>query len=85
MQSYEDPSFPGDLAEADSPMIKDLAGGIIWTATWGMRLFSGWCFTSSSMLIPRAVREDDGLRRHFGAEWEMYARRVRYRLIPGIF
>ncbi|KAH7913610.1 hypothetical protein BJ138DRAFT_1145622 [Hygrophoropsis aurantiaca] len=34
--------------------------------------------------ISRSKREDEFLRGHFGAEWDKYAERVKYRLIPGL-
>ena len=36
-------------------------------------------------LVARAPNEDEILRKEFGKEWEDYARRVPYRLIPGIY
>lgn len=38
-----------------------------------------------SALIPRMRKEDGMLRSKFGKEWEEWANRVRYRLVPGIY
>jgi protein-S-isoprenylcysteine O-methyltransferase Ste14 len=36
-------------------------------------------------MIDRARREDTMLRREFGQEWEKWAQKTPYRLIPGIY
>ncbi|KAH7913611.1 hypothetical protein BJ138DRAFT_1111265 [Hygrophoropsis aurantiaca] len=57
----------------------------LWTgrglaAVWAVAFFAG-----IGMVFARTVREDTYLKAHFGNEWDQYARRVRYRLLPGIF
>ncbi|KDQ51232.1 hypothetical protein JAAARDRAFT_62642 [Jaapia argillacea MUCL 33604] len=36
-------------------------------------------------LVFRTVGEDAMLRKNFGTEWDEWARRVRYRLVPGVY
>lgn len=36
-------------------------------------------------VFERAVLEDKGLRKQFGREWEVWAEKVRYRILIGIF
>jgi protein-S-isoprenylcysteine O-methyltransferase Ste14 len=36
-------------------------------------------------VFERAVLEDEGLRKEFGQEWEMWAETVQYRILIGIF
>ncbi|KAJ7116249.1 hypothetical protein C8R43DRAFT_902444 [Mycena crocata] len=43
---------------------------------------------ATALYVPaslRGAREDAYLRRFFGAEWDQYAARVRYRYIPGVW
>jgi len=40
--------------------------------------------TGMALMITRLPVEDEFLHKHFGKEWEEYARRVSYRMIPGI-
>jgi protein-S-isoprenylcysteine O-methyltransferase Ste14 len=35
--------------------------------------------------LKRAVKEDEMLRKKFGKEWEEWARKTRYRFVPGIW
>ncbi|KAF8881706.1 hypothetical protein CPB84DRAFT_1791615 [Gymnopilus junonius] len=35
--------------------------------------------------FPRSREEDVGLKKEFGEKWEVYSKRVRYRMIPGVF
>ena len=39
----------------------------------------------SSGLVARMTIEDDALRKTFGKQWDEWARRVPYKLIPGIY
>jgi protein-S-isoprenylcysteine O-methyltransferase Ste14 len=36
-------------------------------------------------LLSRIGTEDEALRRVFGAEWEKWAGRVRYKLVPWVY
>ena len=33
----------------------------------------------------RAIIEDEGLRKEFGRDWEVWAEKVRYRILVGVF
>ncbi|KDQ26298.1 hypothetical protein PLEOSDRAFT_159778 [Pleurotus ostreatus PC15] len=66
-----------------------------WLYQCGLRSAVGvvlsciWCaevVVINGVLIPARMKvEDDRLRRHFGGEWDDYASRVAYRLVPGIY
>ena len=55
-----------------------LGRGIAWA-------FFSWMVYGAFNLTARAPHEDAILKGEFGKEWEDYARRVPYRLIPGIY
>ncbi|EIW81527.1 hypothetical protein CONPUDRAFT_56307 [Coniophora puteana RWD-64-598 SS2] len=47
-----------------------------------------WGFSASCLLklaVERPPVEDEFLHKEFGKEWEEYSRRVKYRLIPGVY
>lgn len=50
-----------------------------------MAAWAGYSFFIAGMLVMRVPKEDEVLREKFGAEWEVYARRTPYRLIPYIY
>ncbi|KAH7926707.1 hypothetical protein BV22DRAFT_1045868 [Leucogyrophana mollusca] len=60
-----------------------------WLDTvFGRTLLGVWVIQtilSSVALFARTKREDVMLKEHFGEEWENYARRVRYRVVPGVY
>ncbi|TFY79623.1 hypothetical protein EWM64_g4392 [Hericium alpestre] len=39
----------------------------------------------ASVLVWRPIQEDEVLRQEFGSQWDDWAQRVRYRLVPGIY
>ncbi|KAF9231526.1 hypothetical protein BU15DRAFT_29738, partial [Melanogaster broomeanus] len=45
----------------------------------------GSFLVGTSFVIMRMPEEDRMLKRAFGKEWERWAERVRYRLIPGVY
>lgn len=51
-----------------------------FTAIW-----STYTLAVAVLLMARVETEDDVLRNEFGEEWEAYARRVPYRLIPYVY
>ena len=57
--------------------------------TWASRIFSAgwavWCLLIPCLLMGRVNMEDDVLRQEFGDEWETYAQKTPYRLIPYIY
>ncbi|KAJ8522290.1 hypothetical protein ONZ45_g1082 [Pleurotus djamor] len=47
-----------------------------------------WCIqvvVTIAMLLMRLHDEDNGLRERFGGEWDRFAQRVPYRLVPGVY
>lgn len=60
-----------------------------WFGTLGGQAYAlGWCVMEAYVLwgiLCRAPTEDALLRKQFGAEWDAWAARVPYRVIPGIF
>ncbi|KZT69998.1 hypothetical protein DAEQUDRAFT_668479 [Daedalea quercina L-15889] len=55
-----------------------LGKGLAW-------VYFAWMAYAAVNLAARAPQEDEILKKQFGKEWEDYARRVPYRLIPGIY
>ena len=45
-------------------------------------LYMVWTTCVISMLLARAPKEDETLRKKFGGEWEEYAKVVRWRFVP---
>lgn len=59
-----------------------------WIGTTAVGWLSAWAFTMVLVriaLIPRMNKEDKMLKEAFGKEWEDWARRVPYRLIPWMY
>jgi protein-S-isoprenylcysteine O-methyltransferase Ste14 len=60
-----------------------------WLGTLGGQVYAfGWCLMEAYVLwsiLCRAPTEDEFLRKQFGAEWDAWAERVPYRVIPGVF
>ena len=60
-----------------------------WFSTLGGQAYAlGWCMMEAYVLwsiLCRAPTEDAFLRKQFGAEWDAWAARVPYRVIPGVF
>ncbi|KAH7915203.1 hypothetical protein BJ138DRAFT_998379 [Hygrophoropsis aurantiaca] len=56
---------------------------------WAVRMLVGtWCALITIItitLMGRTRKEDVMLKEEFGEEWEEWAKRVRYRLVPGIY
>ncbi|GJE94452.1 isoprenylcysteine carboxylmethyltransferase family protein [Phanerochaete sordida] len=57
--------------------------------TWGGRAFAAlwgaWMLAIPAMLCSRVSAEDEILHEEFGFEWEQYAKRTPYRLIPYVY
>ncbi|OCH94850.1 hypothetical protein OBBRIDRAFT_831441 [Obba rivulosa] len=61
--------------------------GVLTTA-WGRTIMYGWGTWTAylvSMLCLRTPEEDRMLRKQFGEEWDTWAAKVPYRLLPGVF
>jgi len=60
-----------------------------WMGTFGGQAYAlAWCVMEAYVLwsiLCRAPTEDAFLRKQFGAEWDAWAERVPYRVIPGVF
>ncbi|KAN0137677.1 hypothetical protein V8E53_004502 [Lactarius tabidus] len=60
-----------------------------WLGTVGGQAYAlAWCSVEAYVLwniLCRARMEDAFLRKRFGAEWDAWAERVPYRVIPGVF
>lgn len=58
----------------------DTWGGILFTAVWG-----GWSVVLIGLLLARASAEDKILKKEFGEQWEAWARRTPYKVIPYVW
>jgi protein-S-isoprenylcysteine O-methyltransferase Ste14 len=60
-----------------------------WLGTLGGRMYAlCWCAMETYVLLSIILRtptEDALLGKQFGAEWDEWAARVQYRIIPGVF
>ncbi|KAG0702113.1 hypothetical protein DFH29DRAFT_999611 [Suillus ampliporus] len=60
-----------------------------WLSTYlGRSLLGAWLLQLTLSIVlsrARAFSEDAMLRKHFEEEWDRWSKRVRYRLIPGVF
>ena len=63
----------------ESGVLDTMAGSVFFYA---LALCMG---TLTTLGLRRMAREDRELRRVFGEEWDGWARRVRYSLIPGVY
>ncbi|KAF9223633.1 hypothetical protein BS17DRAFT_109429 [Gyrodon lividus] len=52
---------------------------------WAVGVLVGFCVVLFASVFGRMGDEDKVLKRVFGKEWERWAERVRYRLIPGVY
>lgn len=48
-------------------------------------LWAAWSLSVLAMLVSRVNKEDAVLRREFGEEWDGYAKRTPYRLLPFVY
>ncbi|KAH7913614.1 hypothetical protein BJ138DRAFT_1001834 [Hygrophoropsis aurantiaca] len=67
-------SFVRTCGWLDTTMGRSIAG------VWAILMLLGWVLSYS-----RSKVEDAYLENHFKKEWDAYAKRVRYRLFPGIY
>ncbi|EEB96021.1 hypothetical protein MPER_04914 [Moniliophthora perniciosa FA553] len=47
-----------------------------------------WLFLTAflcTLVVLRVKDEDEMMKKQFGEEWEAWSRRVRYKLIPGVY
>ncbi|KAH7911154.1 hypothetical protein BJ138DRAFT_27181 [Hygrophoropsis aurantiaca] len=88
------PSYTAAILVSSGLTLVHLAPGSFtqscgWLETiLGKTLFSAWIFEVLLFILIALIRtkkEDNMLKGQFGIEWERYAKRVRYRLLPGIY
>lgn len=74
----------GWIGESGSMSVFDRETGTVLGRLALGFLIARWTYVGL-MMVQRTKTEDMMLRREFGAEWDLWASRVRYRLIPGVF
>ena len=88
------PSYSGVVLGVVGTLLVHFGLGSWWAQVgwfntlWGRACALGWCVMETYVLwsvMCRAPMEDALLRKEFGAEWDAWAARVPYRVIPGIF
>lgn len=88
------PSYSGVVLGVLGTLLVHFGPGSWWArAGWfgalGNQVYAlGWCVMEAYVLcsiLCRAPTEDALLRKQFGAEWDAWAERVPYRVIPGVF
>lgn len=52
---------------------------------WGMIFTYFYVIYFGVLLVHREMRDEEKCRRKYGKDWERYCRRVRWRIIPGIY
>jgi protein-S-isoprenylcysteine O-methyltransferase Ste14 len=86
------PSYSGSLMHLIGALMCHLSAGSWLTECGALRnpivVVSGlfWLFIAASRTIYAVIRskeEDEGLRKEFGKQWDAWAARVNYRVIPG--
>lgn len=63
----------------ESGVLKSPVGRAVAYSMLGVLAYVNWKFAG------RLAAEDKVLSRHFGPEWDQWASRVPYKLIPGIY
>ncbi|KAN0128539.1 hypothetical protein V8E53_013584 [Lactarius tabidus] len=88
------PSYSGVVLGVVGTLLVHFGPGSWWARTgWfgtlgGQAYALGWCVMEAYVLwsiLCRAPMEDALLRKQFGAEWDAWAARVPYRVIPAVF
>ncbi|KIP01824.1 hypothetical protein PHLGIDRAFT_123011 [Phlebiopsis gigantea 11061_1 CR5-6] len=88
------PSYTGSMLVGAGTVLCHFGPGS-WYAEcvgWGsvysgmfMAAWAGWCVVVPALLTRRTSTEDATLRSEFGSEWDSYAKRTPYKLVPYIF
>ena len=52
---------------------------------WGTLFTYFYMFYFAILLIHRQIRDEEKCEREYGADWEEYKRRVKWRIIPGLY
>ncbi|KAH8987006.1 hypothetical protein EDB92DRAFT_1936121 [Lactarius akahatsu] len=88
------PSYSGVVLGVVGTLLVHFGPGSWWARTGWMGTFAGqvyalcWCVMEAyvlSSILCRTPTEDSFLRKQFGAEWDAWAARVQYRVIPYVF
>lgn len=88
------PSYSGVVLGVTGTLLVHFGPGSWWArAGWQSTLLGQlyamcWCAMEAyvlSSIMARAPTEDALLKKQFGAEWDAWAARVPYRVIPGVF
>lgn len=67
--------------------VPELTAAFCWTAVVGFRALLPWFYFIFLviLLFDRSVRDDKRCAEKYGADWELYRKKVPYRIIPGVF
>jgi protein-S-isoprenylcysteine O-methyltransferase Ste14 len=88
------PSYSGVVLGVVGTLLVHFGPGSWWARAGWQSTLAGqvyamcWCAMEAyvlSSIMARAPTEDAFLKKQFGAEWDAWAARVPYRVIPGVF
>jgi protein-S-isoprenylcysteine O-methyltransferase Ste14 len=88
------PSYSGVVLGVLGTLLVHFGPGSWWVEAGWLGTLAGrvyaicWCAMEAyvlSSIMARAPTEDALLKKQFGAEWDEWAARVPYRVIPGVF
>jgi protein-S-isoprenylcysteine O-methyltransferase Ste14 len=88
------PSYSGVVLGVMGTLLVHFGPGSWWARAGWQNTLTGqvyvvcWCAMEAyvlSSIMARAPTEDALLKKQFGAEWDAWAARVPYRVIPGVF
>jgi 7-dehydrocholesterol reductase len=67
--------------------LPELTVALAWTLPVGFHHFVPWFYVLflATLLVHRSLRDDDRCARKYGEAWKEYKRRVRWRILPGVF
>lgn len=52
---------------------------------WGMLVTYFYLLYFAILLIHREMRDEEACKRKYGADWEVYKKKVRWRILPGVY
>lgn len=64
---------------------RECVGWDNWVSKAFTTAWAGWWVVLTGLLFVRVPVEDEVLHKEFGAEWEAYATRTPYKVIPYIY
>ena len=67
--------------------VPELAAAFFWTCAAGFSTFLPWFYLIflTILLVHRSFRDDEKCLAKYGDSWVEYRKKVRFRLVPGIF